>query len=564
MRSIARHCVLVVVLLVASACSVPLADVAVGQHGDPIDDAVGTADHSSSTPSAADSNATRSDPRIVELYPNPPTRYDRGEYLIVSIPHRGNWSVSDGTTTVSLSENQTGLVAITRDPTWTDHFTDAETYEAPGGFQLADRGETLTLSNGAQVVDEVTYARAPKSERWHRDVEGRWLPDGYVPRDPAQANDTAVTAFVLPDSPTAPIEPIERAEDRVLVGAYTVTSWRLVEELLAAKDRGVTVGVLVDGNPVGGMSTRQGAVLDTLAAEGVPVHVLAGETRRFRFQHAKYAIADDTTVVVTENWKPSGTGGSESRGWGVVVEGVETANALHAVYEHDTTWTDTVPWVEYRDRVQTRDSTAAVGEFPENHPPRTGHVDEVTLLTAPGNAEDEVVDRIAAANERVDIVQPSVGGPDQRMVRSAIAAAERGVRVRILLSDAWYSVEENRALAAHLNGRAERANIPLSVRVDEPGDRYGKIHAKGVIVDDAAIVGSMNWNDNSARNNREVAVVLRGEAITAYYSTVFEADWEAGRSDGPTKYVQGVVLLVVGVGAGVTVLYARRSIAFRS
>jgi hypothetical protein len=115
-------------------------------------------------------------------------------------------------------------------------------------------------------------------------------------------------------------------------------------------------------------------------------------------------------------------------------------------------------------------------------------------------------------------------------------------------------------MAAWLNRRAESENLSLDARVADPGDRFEKIHAKGVLVDrETAIVGSINWNDNSIRENREIALVLDGEEIGAYYGRVFDADWNGGDGkSGPgggtalpiglIAAVGGVVVLVVLVG----------------
>jgi phosphatidylserine/phosphatidylglycerophosphate/cardiolipin synthase-like enzyme len=129
--------------------------------------------------------------------------------------------------------------------------------------------------------------------------------------------------------------------------------------------------------------------------------------------------------------------------------------------------------------------------------------------------------------------------------------------VRILLSGAWYVAEENAALDSWLEDWADRNNAPLSVKVAEPGDRYEKVHAKGLLVDDeVAVVGSLNWNQHSAQENREVALALHGPEPVAFYREAFVADWQGGTE--PTW------LYVVGAGAAVVVagLVATRTVSF--
>jgi phosphatidylserine/phosphatidylglycerophosphate/cardiolipin synthase-like enzyme len=74
-----------------------------------------------------------------------------------------------------------------------------------------------------------------------------------------------------------------------------------------------------------------------------------------------------------------------------------------------------------------------------------------------------------------------------------------------------------------------------------------------VIIDgEEVVVGSMNWNNNSARENREIALILNGEAAGEYYSRVFEADWTGDETHGldigiETPLPVGVIAAVIGV-----------------
>ena len=80
------------------------------------------------------------------------------------------------------------------------------------------------------------------------------------------------------------------------------------------------------------MSDRQARLLDRLTQGGVDVRLLAGPHTRYRTHHPKYAIVDDRALVATENFKPAGTGGMSSRGWGVVIENRRTAETLASLH----------------------------------------------------------------------------------------------------------------------------------------------------------------------------------------------------------------------------------------
>ncbi|PSP53780.1 phospholipase, partial [Halobacteriales archaeon QH_3_68_24] len=143
-------------------------------------------------------------------------------------------------------------------------------------------------------------------------------------------------------------------------------------------------------------------------------------------------------------------------------------------------------------------------------------------------------------------------------LRTTVRAARRGVEVRVLLSSAWYVREENRRIVERLRERAESEDLSIRAKLAAPEGRFEKIHAKGVVVDgDRVLLGSLNWNRESARENREVALVLEGEAVAGYYREVFESDWAAGSDGDPGALPVGSILAVAGVVV-LAVLVARR------
>ncbi|WP_438267067.1 phospholipase D-like domain-containing protein [Haladaptatus salinisoli] len=503
-------------------------------------------------------------PKIVAVYPNPVADEDAGEFVVVSFPRRTNlsgWRISDGENAVELpNETVSGRIAFSTAPNLTENLTSLRALPI-AGLSLANSGETVVLRrNGAgdrrtATVDSVAYADAPEGERW-RPNGSEWRPLGATERPIVRTDAATVRAFVLPDDPTVPVETLRSADDRILLAGYSFTSRRVARTLVAAANRGVAVRVLVDDAPVGGISRREAAVLDALAERGISVEVIGGERARYAFHHAKYAVVDDRAMVLTENWKPSGTGGRSNRGWGVVVRGAAAAE-LAEVFEADAGWRDTRSWEAFRRGRSFAPAAPANGSYPGRFEPRVVSVESVTVLTAPDNAERGIVSLLRSANESILVQQMTVGGPRQPFVRATLAAARRGVEVRVLLSGAWYARENNRKVVRWLNERADAEGLPLKAKLVEPRG-YEKIHAKGVVVDERhVVVGSLNWNNHSARENREVAVILHGTEAGAYYAEVFRADWKAGGRRVPVGLCG-----FVAVGVAGAVWLARREVAF--
>ena len=588
-----RHFVLVAVCLLAVAGVAGSTAVSVGDAHTGTTDASGVTD--ADTASAAtdtntasgdadrtnetNSNGSRPTPRVVAVYPNPLADEDRGEYVRLVLPP-GEWLLSDGETVVTL--RGPGRVTVTPDPgavETTDRLVRADLTLSNGGERLVvrpARKESRTTENESQTGDEdgrtaqttddgrltnrtddhatrvVVYRDAPEGSVW-LPGPGEWRPAGYEPRPVARLGPANGTAFLLPDTPGLPVETIRAADRRVLVAGYTFGSERIADALVAAADRGVRVRVLVEGGPVGGIARRQARLLSRLIEANVSVRVVGGPAPRVRYHHAKYAVVDDRALVTTENWTPSGVGGASNRGWGVRLDDDRTAAELASVFRTDWTARDAISWGEFRRGRTFEVGESSDGTYPSEFQPTTFHANATYLLTAPGNADRGLLRIVRTADRRIDVLQPSVGS--ERLLRAVKRAANRGVRVRIVLSSAWYAVEENRRTVAALNAWADRRDAPLSASLASPGGAFEDVHAKGVIVDSTVVVGSLNWTPTSLTENREVAAAVRDARLAAYFRRSIAADRRdpSGRSVPPTLAVVGV-----GCAALAALLVARR------
>jgi phosphatidylserine/phosphatidylglycerophosphate/cardiolipin synthase-like enzyme len=504
---------------------------------------VGAADQPA-TDSATDAGS--SGPRIVSVYPNPVADGDVGEFVVIAVPpdtSLGNYSLGDDEMTVSLpNRTVSGRIVLSTAPNATADLLDDDPLRISDDLALANSGEPVELARNGTVIDRLNYTDAPSGDLRVASGTNRWRALGATDRPVVTGAAGEVTVFALPDAPAVATDTLASADRRILFAGYTLADEAVADELVAAADRNVTVRVLLDGDPVGGMTRRQATILDRLADAGIEVNVLGGERPRYNFHHAKYAVVDDRALVATENWKHAGLGGNASRGWGVVTDQPRIVRALAETFRADTGWRDARPWTDYRTGEPVENAPAANETFPAEFRPRSVRVEETRLLVAPDNAESTILDIIGNATDTIDIEQVSIGTRRQPFVQATLAAARRGVRVRILLSSAWYTREENQQLVDWLNERASRESLPLEARLAKPRGKFEKIHTKGVVVDgDQAIVGSLNWNNNSARNNREVLLVLEGEAVGSYYERVFEADWPV-----PPPVPVGVVVTVFG------------------
>jgi len=499
---------------------------------------------------AADSGvATTPTPQLTAAYPNPVFDGDDGEFVVLDVPAGVNLSayeLSDGEDTIELpATDRAGELALAANASAAE-LAGYDVLPVQTMLSLSNAGETIHLrrTNDSTVVDTLQYEDA--SEAVLQTPSGP-KPVGQTTHRPATTGPANVTAFVLPDDSRPTVDALETADDRILLAGYTLTSTRIRELLLDATARGVAVRVLLDGAPVGGDSPAQVRALDELSAAGVDVRLIGGARARYAFHHAKYAVADDDAIVVTENWKASGTGGHGNRGWGMVVHDERFADALATVYRSDADWRGIQHWPAVREPASRDAGMPANDSYPRRFPARRFQVESATLAVTPDNAERVVLGFIGNATDSLRVQQVRLG--DGTLQRALVDAAERGVSVELLLSGKWYVRDENQLLATCLNGYADRAGVPLTVRVVEPRSRFGKVHAKVAVADgDRVLLGSLNWNQYALDRNREVIVVADGDRVAEYYGRVFTADWRGGAWRIPWSVLVTVAGAVLGAG----------------
>lgn len=498
---------------------------------------------------------------IVALYPNTVLDGNRGEFIVVHLPerqHLGDWTFHDDGVQSAKPPPvwASGTIAFSHHPEAAEPYLEIPVYQLDGWLQLAVDGERLTLEIDGIPVDTVSYeGPAPQAHLWVRDRTEPWVALGASAFEPVVAH-ADVRTFVLPDAPAVVTEAMAAASNRLFLGGYELGDPAVTAALVAAADRGVEVAVHAEGRPVGGIAAPHAAALDALDDAGIPVTVHRGPYARYGYHHPKYVVIDDQVLVTTENFKPAGTGGTASRGWGVIVDSPELADATAAVFEADTGWRDAVAWSAIRTEITRHDDDTTTGDYPAVHQPADYGGVRVELFAAPDNAEAGLIELIDTAERSIHIKQMRIADADFPLLARAIDRARDGVALRVLLADTWYVREDNRAVAAELEAIAAEEGLDIEVALVDDTPAFDRIHAKGFIIDGSLVaVGSVNWNNHSLRQNRELVVAIEDDAVAGYYLAVFEADWPA--DDTGWQVPLGLVAAVLAAG-GLVAEHVRR------
>lgn len=291
-----------------------------------------------------------------------------------------------------------------------------------------------------------------------------------------------MAVMVMPDDGRAPlVNALRAARQSIRLTVYLLIDNDIVDELIQAHRRGVTVRVLVEPTPYGGGAASRDDVAK-LRAAGIQVR---DGNPTFRYTHQKTLIIDETVaLIMTLNLTPSSF----------------TRNREHGVIDTDTARVAEIA------RVFEADWTRR--EVTVSHP---------DLVWSPDNARDRLLAFLRAARATLDMEAEVVS--DDQVVRTLADLAARGVAVRLMLPP----LEPDDLSAGDIDWLAGRG-----VQVRRLASPYP--HTKLAIVDGTrAYVGSVNFTTNSFNNNRELGMLISDPAALQRLRDSFEADWPRGQ-----------------------------------
>ena len=455
-----------------------------------------------------------------------------------------------------------------------------------GTFRLADVGDSIVLRTPSDVpADFVKYGTCaedgvgwtgppvpalkkgevakrigPPGASLDTDSAKDWMPFrehryGFTAfsacRETVDAGD--VTAFVSPDCGlSSVVTAIDGASRVIRLCSYEFSSDAVCTALAKALWRGVSVRILVDGAPAGGMSESQLVCLSFLQDSGADVRVLLGNLSQKTVQHvgplhAKYLVLDDSGgVVLSENFVESGLPGDPyegNRGWGVAFEDGRLAQYLACLFDEDSRSSrqDVRRWAD-----DPRYAPGISMAWPECSASSCGII--VPLTTTAGSRVMIVPSPDCSLTE--PFIAPMIAGADRFLVEQFQAdllwqdrwtnveslspllaaveeALEGGANGSVLLDSTWFNVEHNSEVAEHVNEYVASRGLLGEAKLMDSSGPSKTLHNKGLVLDGSiAIVSSNNWGVSSFAKNRELAVIIESTEIAGYFETAFRMDWE--------------------------------------
>ncbi len=436
-------------------------------------------------------------------------------------------------------------------------------------------GDSDTAADWIQYTGNYTFGRRVLYPGWDMDLF--FWP--FTTTAPA-----TVTLGIAPDNAYDVVrEAIRSAQSRIEIEAYKLEHYGLVTEIVQRAQAGVSVMVLLEGDPVGGMSNQQLWACQQIEAAGGQCYFMHDYHPtgyrifdRYDLVHAKFMIVDRQRLLVsTQNFgggglpdddKADGTYGS--RGYVLYIESPKLAARAGEIFDRDldpvhtdlTRWSPANPYgfgnpPGWYVPITTSGGFTSTVYFPA--PQVFTDATQFELFTSPEASlrqSDALLGLLAQAGAGDEIYVEQMyeyphwgdyaAAPNLRL-KAYIDAARRGARVRLLLNSGTFDQDyidlaKNITTTDYINTLARQEGLDLQARMGNP-TRYGihsktilvKLNANGIRNTQYAVrstqyyahLGSINGSEDSSKINRELAVQVESQNLYAALARVFWTDW---------------------------------------
>jgi phosphatidylserine/phosphatidylglycerophosphate/cardiolipin synthase-like enzyme len=389
-----------------------------------------------------------------------------------------------------------------------------------------------------------------------------------------------ITTFVSPDNSYDTIRnELRNARSSISMNMYEFTNPFLYQELVDALKRNITVRIFMEGSPIGGIDDREKYILSTLASQGSSIRFIVSDQEnqvyaRYQFNHAKYLIIDNETVIVEScNWAKTGVPKNPTFGnreWGMVIRDKEVAAQFSHVFEedYDPQRRDSYPCKAMNFTIPPDFSLDYQTPSGSHHPQFTTKTittpSIITPVFSPDTSEQAILTAIDNATTTIYIQQLYIykdwGETQSPFVEHIINKSLQGVLVWVIL-DYNPDYGETIAMLNETKQLLEENGVRVKF-ISTEWSPFTAIHNKGMVIDNTTVlVSSINWNEQSVRKNREAGVLITNQEVALYYASVFLSDWNLAPSK--TK-IQGFswadykYLLFIAVVVCVTIVLIAR------
>jgi len=459
------------------------------------------------------------------------------------------------------------------------------------GGSFSSEGQVLNRkrdqSTGWPLADSDTaadWAQDPADPLLGRRVQyPGWDLDAFFFTERLTATAT-LTVAVAPDNLYEAVSALlASAQESIQIEGYTFRSRELADVLLERLAQGVTVTLLLEGNPpFEGVSDEEKWIAGRLSAAGAEVLFMvnnpgSGVYDRYDYQHSKFLIVDGATVLIgSENLNPTSlpaddkaNGTAGRRGVYLITDAAGVVERAQAIWTADADaahhldlqgceatglcqpppgfepgWTP--DWTTYTVQFEAAFTVSGPMAFEVIQSPESSlrTVDALLgLLAGAGPGDQILVEQFIEPPNWASSARGAaalVGGGVNPRLEAYLDAARRGAAVRILLDGLLDQDGDNAATVAYVQAVAQAEGLDLEARLGNPTGLG--LHNKMVLAriggQGYVHAGSLNGSEASSKVNRELALQVQSGAAHDYLAAVFGYDWG---TSAPPAYLPLVI-----------------------
>ena len=307
--------------------------------------------------------------------------------------------------------------------------------------------------------------------------------------------------LILPDQgENAIYNFVNSATSSVDVTIYELNDTTLENDLVSREKAGVNVRVILDQ----AQKSYNTAAYNLLTAGGVGV---VWSSTSFTYTHQKtITVNNDESYISTGNF--DNTYYATSRDYGVFDTDANDVAAIVAVFNADYAHTSITP------------------------------SDGDDLVWSPTDSQTHLLALINGAQHTLDVEQEEFS--DTTLVNAIVAAAKRGVTVRVVVEDpSSYSSELSEVTAAGGKYTGYSSSTGFYIHGKTVIADYGTSTAK-------AFVGSENFSSNSLNDNRELGLITTDSGVLSGLETTFNGDFSGSDNNEVSIFSPGTQTTPVG------------------
>ena len=322
-----------------------------------------------------------------------------------------------------------------------------------------------------------------------------------------------------------------------------------------------SIKIILDGNVIGGLPIEERYIAWKLHDKAEIRYIMGNENeeiyKRYKFDHAKYAIVDEKCIIESANWVETGLPVSSTYGnreWGVLIDDANLSSILQKIFSCDfcPEMPDSVPFNESNFFTGKPPPDFSLNYFVHkgNYKPKFSPFYEnasfnTTLILAPDNAEEQICNLIDSAKNEILVeqayIQKEWSNGINPFLKKLVEKRKDGVGIKVILNYNKYYESSNK-----MNEETYRYLKENGIEV-----KFSNlsVHNKGMIVDNKVLISSINWGENSVRNNREIGIIIEDKNISNYFRNIFYYDWNYGklnnRQEKEIKDISVIILLII-------------------